>query len=195
MTVFWNSPELLSTALRYLTFGIIALPAILGAAIYFVNDRIGAIQAEQISQQAKQIGEQDQIVKSLKVQAEELTLRSQNAERGISDTYDFNGGHRQTSGARRSLTIGAETSVFQTMIALSSSKDWQGLEDVCERQIQATPTWLTPYYFSGIASANLGDFAKAKERLQFVVSKAGNDPDYADATRVLADLKAASANR
>lgn len=189
MTAFWNSPEQLSAALRWLTFGGIALTATFGAAIYFVNDRLGVIQADQIARQAKRISDQDQ---KMRAQAEELSLRAQNAERGISDTYDFNGGHRQNvGGGHTKLTIGAESSVFQTIIALNTSKDWQGLRDVCERQIQVTPNWLTPYLFSGIASANMGDFQLAQQRLEFVVRKAGNDPSYADAAQILAEVKSA----
>ena len=141
ITVFWNSPELLSAALKWLTISGIVLTAIFGAAIFFVNDRIGSIQADKIEKQSEQIGAQEKTVKAqdqkirqqieqigqLDSKAEELALRAQNAERGVSDTYDFNGGHRQNAGdGRTMLTVGPETSVFQTMITLNASKDWQG---------------------------------------------------------------------
>jgi len=49
--------------------------------------------------------------------------------------------------------------------------------------------WLTPYLFSGIAHANLGEIKQAMERLQFVIARAGDDPNYRDASRILDSLR------
>jgi hypothetical protein len=214
LTTFWNSPEQLSAALRWLTIPGIMFTAAFGAAIYFVNDRIGALQAAQILNQGKAIKDQKIVVdsqthtitkqneqiahltgdlESVRRASAELAVRAQNAERGISDSYDFNGVRRQNMGAGRvMLTDGPLINVFQTLIKLNNDKDWNGLRNLCEDQISKTPGWLTPYLFSGVAYANLGDFPKAKERLEFVVAKAGNDTHYSDASRLLAQIKSAT---
>ncbi len=92
-------------------------------------------------------------------------------------------------GGRVVVTAGAEVNIFQKILESYKAKDWNTLDTTCEAQIQATPLWLTPYLFSGIAYANLGKFAKAKERLEFVVAKAGTDMNYADAARILGELQ------
>jgi hypothetical protein len=196
---FWNSPEQLSTALRWLTIVGLAFTAIFGAAIYFVNDRIGALQSqtvqaqsERLSQQTERIGHLNDELSAVRTQEAELQKRAQNAERGVSDSYDFNGAHRQTTGGRIAVTVGAETMVFRNLMDFYNAKNWQGLADTCERQIQATPNWLTPYLYSGLAYANLGNFGKAQERLEFVAQKAGADPNYSDAARVLEQIKSAT---
>jgi hypothetical protein len=213
---FWNSPEQLSAALRWLTW-LTALAAFsttaFGVAIYYVNDQIGALQSSKIEKQGEEINSQKSVVlfqskiideqnykviilsnnlKEMQKRADELTLRAQNAERGISDTYDFNGAHRKNMGGGRiDLAVGEETAVFQNMIKLQEEKKWAALREICETQISKTPNWLTPYLFSGIAYANLGDFSKAEIRLQFVVEKAGNDPHYTDASRLLQQVRSA----
>ena len=214
VTTFWNSPDQLALTLRWLTIVGILFTAAFGAAIYFVNDRIGALQAalivsqgndiknqkstvesqtETISQQSGKIMHLSDDLQSVRSQAAELAIRAQNAERGISDTYDFNGGHRQNMGGGRVvLNVGKETGVFQHIVSLQNEKNWSALKETCENQIKETPAWLTPYLFSGIANANLGNRAVAKERLQFVVEKAGSDPNYSDAARILSEIEAAT---
>ena len=211
LTTLWDSPEQLATTLRWLTILGIVSTAAFAAAAYFVNDRIGVIQAAQIlnqdnairsqknnidnqsqtiSRQSEQITHLTDDLKSVREQASVLTLRAQNAERGISDTYDFNGVHRQNMGGGRvTATAGQEMVVFQKIIKLYDDKDWSGLGGFCEDQIQKTPGWLTPYMFSGIAYSNLGNIPLAKERIEFVASKAGSDASYSDATRILAQLR------
>jgi hypothetical protein len=182
LTTFWGSPEQLAIALRWLTIVGIVSTAAFGAAIYFVNDRIGALQGAQLRDQGEEIKGQGITVKSqsqtifqqneqithltdelnsVSARAAELVAKAQNAERGISDTYDFNGGHRQNMGGGRVVvTVGAEVNIFQKIMESYKAKDWSTLTITCETQIQATPIWLTPYLFSGIAYANLGEFAK-----------------------------------
>ena len=203
---------------RYLTIFAIGLPvlgAIMGGVCgwgaFRVSDRIGALQAAQMQNQGTAITAQKDVVdsqlqtisqqnqqitaltgelKSVRERAAELEVRAQNSERGISDTYDFNGVHRQNMGAGRvEATVGPETNEFQQMVKLQNDKNWIGLRDLCEDQIKRTPDWLTPYLASGVAYANLLDFPRAKERLEFVVTKAGNDTHYSDASRILAEIK------
>jgi hypothetical protein len=179
-----------------------------------VNDRIGTLQASRISGQGLAIEDQkhiadgqsqtiaqqkDQIshltdeLQSMTKRAAELEVKAQDAERGVADTYDFNGVRRLRTAGRMGSIGGEETVVFQKIQKLLQDGAWSALKDACEAQIVKTPTWLTPYLFGGIADANLGDFAKAIDRLHFVVTKAGNDPAYAEASNVLAQVKAAQA--
>jgi hypothetical protein len=213
LSAFWNSPEQLGTALRWITIVGIVLGAAFAGAAYFVTDRIGTLQSAQIAAQGDSIRVQDEVVKNqagtiktqndrvqaltsdlstVQEEAAQLAVRAQNAERGISDTYDFNGAHRQNVGGGRVVaSAGAETSVFRNIMQMNEAKAWAQLRDTCENQIRNTPAWLTPYLFSGVALVNLGDLAKAKERLEYVVQHAGADPNYAEAARILEQVRAA----
>jgi hypothetical protein len=181
---------------RWLTILTISLPiagALLGGfcgwCAFLVSDRLGTLQSHTISEQKEQISHLNGDLQTVGKQAAALAVRAQNAERGVSDTFDFNGAHRRNMGGGQvQIEYGEEFSVFQKIMKLQADKDWVNLKEVCEAQINAKPNWLTPYLFSGIAFANLGSFAEAKERLNFVVEKAGSDPHYADAARILAEI-------
>ena len=208
MTSLWNSPQQLSVALRWLTYGFIFLPAALGIAIYFVNDRIDSMKTEQGEIQQKLILEQQQEMDKQKVnivnliqdlsqykaKAEQLQIQVIDSQRGVSETYDFNGAYRkQTGSGRTELSAGAEIETYKKIREFEKSHNWISLKSACEQQIELTPKWLTPYLFLGIALANLGDIAQAKLQLEFVVSRAGNDPNYSDASRLLLQLQSAPA--
>jgi hypothetical protein len=120
---------------------------------------------------------------------DDLKRRAVDAERGVSSTYDFNGTKRETSAGRVVATMGVEAAVFQQMRDLNSKGEWKLLADLCEKQIVATPKWLTPYFFAGTAYANLGRKDEAVTRLQQVVDNAGNDPAYGQAKEFLARLR------
>ncbi len=209
MTALWSSPQRLGSILWWVTIigGVGGASAALCAvAGYFVNDRIVVLQSLQTDRKiedqktltANAIEEQKRLtaeLKSVTDRANELATQAENAERGVSDTYDFNGAHRQNlGGGRTSVIAGEEMAVFQNILKLYNDKDWGALKEVCEAQIKKTPTWLTPYLFSGVADVNSNDLAKAEERLQFVVAHAGSDPAYADASRILEQIKTAPRN-
>jgi hypothetical protein len=208
MIALWDSPERLGSLL-WITIvgGIGALAAtVCTVAGYFVNDRITALQniqttktiTDQQTITTEAIEEQKRLaaeLKSVNEKAAELAAKAQDAERGVSDTYDFNGARRQRAGGQMGLIVGEETAVFVTIQKLYANGAWSELRDACEAQIKKTPTWLTPYLFAGDANVKLGDLAKAEERLQFVATKAGTDPAYADAARILAQVRAALGQR
>jgi hypothetical protein len=100
-------------------------------------------------------------------------------------TYDFNGAKRVQDRNNFSTIIGEEYTVFQRLLELQSKKDWISLRDICEVQIKNTPEWLTPYLFSGIASANLGEKTKAILKLRYVENQASGIPEYSDASKIL----------
>jgi hypothetical protein len=125
---------------------------------------------------------------ALQQRADDLTTKATAAERGVGDTYDFNGGHRLRTAGRVTLIVGEETQVFQHLVQMQAAHQWSELLSTSEAQIAKTPTWLTPYLFAGIADANLGRLSDAKSRLSYVVSHSGGDPEYADAQRILSQL-------
>jgi hypothetical protein len=109
--------------------------------------------------------------------------------RGVYSGYDFNGAKRDQRPGMTSLIVGEEPGVFQKMRTLQNQHQWKELLVTSEEQINNTPDWLTPYLFSGIANANLGNKQAAIERLKFVRDEAAGNPDYADAGRVLQQLQ------
>jgi len=104
-------------------------------------------------------------------------------------TYDFNGVKHIQERNNSTAVVGDEMGVFQKISELQQNKDWIHLRDLCEESIHKYPQWLTPYLFSGVAFANLGDKKKAIERLEYVHQKAGGREDYKDAERLLAQLR------
>jgi hypothetical protein len=104
-------------------------------------------------------------------------------------TYDFNGvKHIRQGHAFRAIT-GDEFAVFQTLTELEKRGDWVEVRNLCEKQIQKTPEWLTPYLCAGVAHANLGEVDEAIRRLEHVVRMAEGNPDYSAATRILNELQ------
>ncbi len=109
--------------------------------------------------------------------------------RGVSSRYDFNGVlHEQRPGITNT-TIGDDYSAFQKMVDLHQKHDWTQLLQIAEERIKKTPDWLTPYLFSGIANANLGNKQAAIDRLKFVEEESAGDSAYADAGRILRELQ------
>jgi hypothetical protein len=118
-----------------------------------------------------------------------LAAKSIDAQRGVISIYDFNGAKREQTAGRSTLIAGPETAVFQEMARLESQKQWQELIELCETQIPKTPDWLTPYLFVGKSYAMTGNASKALDRLEYVVSHAGSDPQYQIAAKWVAELK------
>ena len=67
---------------------------------------------------------------------------------------------------------------------LSPRKHWTVLIEVAAHQIVETPEWLTPFLYSGVGYANIGETQKAIKRLEYVRVQSGGDPAYADAERI-----------
>jgi hypothetical protein len=71
------------------------------------------------------------------------------------------------------ITLGGDDSAFQEMVRLNNSGQYQVLLKTCLAQIDATPEWLTPRLFCGLAYLGIGEKAKAKEMLKEFDSKTG----------------------
>lgn len=103
-------------------------------------------------------------------------------------TYDFDGFRRESSpGELR----GDDSAVneFEQLRKLQDQKDWKALAQMSEKEIKQRPEWLTPYLFTGIAYANLGNKDAAIKKLQFVSDKSAGLSEYSDADRILKILK------
>ena len=84
--------------------------------------------------------------------------------------YDPNGAKHTQIGNKFILEDGRRTA-FDTIRLLHDSRKWAELAEVCEEEIKATPEWLTPYLYAGVAHANLGDLATARKRLEEFTSR------------------------
>jgi hypothetical protein len=196
----WNSAEQLSNAFRVITVISILATASFGGLLLIIKERIGVLQAEKSAEkerlQQEKITSQEDDVKRLKDElsavnekAAQLEAKAIDAARNVTDSYDFNGVHRQTSGGRTSATVGNEVAIFQQLIELQEKQDWNALLVLSESQIEGTPNWLTPYLMAGVALANLSRFEEAKKRLESVVTRAGNDPQYSEARTILEQIQ------
>ena len=179
----WNSQEALSRCLWWLTFITLAAPALSGLGLYFVNDRIGDLQQGTIESLKADLNNAHKNIETLQKNAVD-------AQRGVSDTYDFNGGHRVQRNGYTSVEVGEESSIFRKIIKLNDDKNWIDLYKICNSQTKKTPTWLTPHLYSGVALANLGSTQDAITELEFVERHAGSDPQYSEAIQILASLRA-----
>lgn len=199
----WNSIDFLSTAFRYLTVVSILFTAAFGVGLLTIKERISSLQAavsaekdrtakeqsEKIQSQSDTVAKLNDELAGVRARASQLEAKAIDAARNITDVYDFQGVRRQTVAGRTSAIAGPETGVFNQMMAFYDQKAWPELLLSSERQIKATPDWLTPQLLAGIALANLARFDEAKVRLQQVMSRAGNDPQYKAASEVLEQLK------
>lgn len=194
----WDDIETLRSLSHTLMLCTVAC-GVLAAAItggrFYIDRRVSRLssisQNEREGTLKSQIASLTEDLASTKRQETGLETKAQDAERGISDTWDFGGAHRENLGAGRiSATRGIEMAVFEQLQALEAAKNWSALRDLSESQITKTPRWLTPYLCSGIANAHLHELDKAKDRLGYVVKTAGDDPHYAAARRLLSALEA-----
>jgi tetratricopeptide (TPR) repeat protein len=131
----------------------------------------------------KDLNEKDRKIK-------ELEEKAKKAERGITLTYDFNGAQRKTTRPGHiSLSHGPEIEIFKKMQEFETQKKYTELVTLCEEQIEKTPEWLTPYFYIGIAFANLGDRDKAIEMFEYVKENSFGDSAYSQANDFLERLK------
>ncbi len=127
--------------------------------------------------------------KSAEKALQELQVESKKLKRGISSSYDFNGVKRENTAGSHTAIMGEEASVFNKLIALEKDKKFGEIISICEQQIKTTPEWLTPYLFLGVAYANTGGIDKAIENLEYVITNAPGDPQYAQANEILSQIK------
>lgn len=120
----------------------------------------------------------------------ELEAKADASARGITSAYDFNGDIRQTSPGKVTLHSGGKSAQFAMIVDLHNKHRWHDLLAACETEMSATPDWLTPYMFAGVANANLGDVDEAQRLWSHVQQKAAGDPAYAAVDELLSKLGA-----
>lgn len=131
----------------------------------------------------KDLNEKDRKIK-------ELGKKAKKAERGITLTYGFNGVQRKTTRPGHiSLSHGPEVEIFKKMQEFETQRKYTELVTLCEEQIEKTPEWLTPYFYIGIAFANLGNKNKAIEIFEYVKENSFGDSAYSKANDFLERLK------
>ena len=135
-----------------------------------------------VSEYQKDLNKKEEII-------EQLEVKAKKAARGIVSMYEFNGAKRESVGGNNTLTVGEEHAVFQNMIKLAKSGELKQLVNLCEQQIIKTPEWLTPFFYLGMAYADMGDREKAIANLGYVISNSPGDPNYAQAGEILQKIK------
>ena len=106
---------------------------------------------------------------------------------------DESGGNSRGNGRdgseKPAITLFGDTvGVFQELARLEQEGDHAAIIELATKQIERTPSWLTPYLSRGVAYANIGELHKAIADLQHVVETAAGDPTYERAGMVLQQL-------
>lgn len=141
------------------------------------KDLLGKIEAYQSDPQTKQR------------EIETLKRDTAKAKRGVISQWDFNGGRREGSAGRMSVSVGSECTVFQQFLELERLHRFPELLTLTDSQLIKTPDWLTSRLYRGIALANLGRLREAKHDVQSVVEAAAGDPDYSSAADILRQIE------
>jgi len=120
----------------------------------------------------------------------DLEKKAKQAERGITDVYDFYGRRIKISpGKIASVSDTEQEKAYQSMMDLYNKKQDKDLMILCFQQIEQTPEWLTPYFFLGVTYMNIDDKKNAQKYLKYVVDNAAGDPDYQEAEKLLQELQ------
>ena len=104
----------------------------------------------------EKIGTYQQNLQEKEKKIKELEKKAKMSARNVTSMYDFNGAKRQTSGGKINVVAGEEFGIFQQMIEFAKAKDLPNLIKLCEKQIEKTPDWYTPYFYLGMAQADMG---------------------------------------
>jgi hypothetical protein len=95
-------------------------------------------------------------------------------------TYSCDGMWKSGSGGILDTKTGGNDSEFLKMIALLQKKQYSDLLSVCKANITATPGWLTPKLFCGLAYARLDRKVEAQAMLTEFEEKTGPTYDVPD---------------
>ena len=135
---------------------------------------------ENLTEQNKQLAEK------IDDYQQKINILSQQAKRGFVDVYNFPGQRIQSSPGKVHINSATEEmGIFKQIVTLYESNKFQELRELASSQIEKTPHWLTPYFFIGLTYLNEGKVENAKVSLQYVVDRAGDDPEYVQAKELL----------
>jgi len=135
------------------------------------------------------IGTYQQDLREKEEKIKELDKKAKMSARNVTSMYDFNGAKRQTSGGKTNVVAGEELGIFQQMIEFAKAEDLPNLIKLCEKQIEKTPDWYTPYFYLGMAQADMGLKDEAIKNIRYVVDNTPEDPEYAKAREILERLE------
>lgn len=191
---FWGS------VLKYVGFAGAALVLISTVGTGLVNDKLDKVKDGKIDTLVKgnesllnKLEEYKNQNEKKQHQIDELKGKAADAARGITSFIEFDGTVRQTSGGKSMATFGYEGSEYPNLVALATEGRWIELEADCSRVLMQSPTWLTPYFFRGLARLNLMKLDGADSDLNNVIESAGSTPQYAQAREWLAKVRQAKA--
>ncbi|WP_439853022.1 hypothetical protein [Pseudomonas syringae] len=137
----------------------------------------------------EKVGDYQKQIEEKQIQIDILSRKAINSERGVRKIFTFNGACKSQHGNKFGLIVGEEVNKFQALCELYNSQKWSEVISMATAIIKSNDEWLTPYYLRGISYANISDFDSAEQDLAYVVSHAGDDPDYIKATEDLAKVK------
>jgi len=106
-----------------------------------------------------------------------LEVKAQQAQKGITKLFFFNGTIRTTDGP----TINMDTKLvdfYNHMKYLDQMKNYDTLKSVCNEQIEKNPEWPTPYLFLGISLGNTGEKEKSIIQLEYFLKIAPTNPSF-----------------
>ena len=152
------------------------------------NKELIAGKDQVVAQNKELLGKIEKYQKDLREKErkiEELEKKAKMSARGVTSIYSFNGVKRETSGGNIKGVVGEELGIFRQMVDLEESRKYPALIKLCEQQIKKTPDWLTPYFYLGVAQANMGLKEEAIKNVKYVIDNAPGDPEYKEAENIL----------
>jgi hypothetical protein len=118
-------------------------------------------------------------------------LKAVNPNKAVA-TYDFNGFKRVISPGRIEGSDG-EMAAFKELVKANTSTNWKEMLSLSEAEKSKAQEWLTPYFFAGLAYANLCEKDKAISNLKYFIEWASGSKSYEtaipDAERILGQLR------
>jgi hypothetical protein len=118
-------------------------------------------------------------------------LKAVNPNKAVT-TYDFNGFKRIISPGRIEGDDG-EVAAFDQLLKADKATNWKEMLSLSESEKSKAPEWLTPYFFAGLAYANLCEKDKATSNLKYFIDWASGSKSYeaamSDAERILGQLQ------
>jgi hypothetical protein len=103
-------------------------------------------------------------------------------------TWFLNGEQRISAPGHIVGALG-ESAAYERMLELSKGGQWSNLLNLCEAEIAKAPAWLTPYYYKGLAEANLQNLDGAIESMNYVESRATGNLDYGNLSDRAKDIR------
>jgi len=118
-------------------------------------------------------------------------LKAVNPNKAVT-TYDFNGMKRVVSPGRIEGSDG-EMDAFNQLMSAYKLNNWKEVRSLSEAEKSKAQEWLTPYFFAGLAYANLCEKDKAISNLKYFMEWASGSKSYEtaipDAERILGQLQ------